>query len=217
MTKLHVSDAVDGAIRAVVFDLGGVLIDWNPRHLYRKLFADAVAMEQFLATVCTQAWNEEQDAGRPWDEAVVLLAARHPQHRELIAAYHHRWDEMLADPIAGSVEILADLRASRTPVYALTNWSAEKFPIARARYAFLAWFDGIVVSGEVGMRKPDPRIFGHLLERHGLAAPSTLLIDDSPANVAAARGLGMAAVPFTTPDRLRADLKSFGLLENAAP
>src|SRR5262249_49366287 len=136
-------------IEAVVFDLGGVLIDWNPRHLYRKLFADAGAMEDFLATVCTQEWNQEQDSGRRWDQAVALLVARYPQHRELIAAYHHRWEEMLAGSIADSVAVLSDLKAGGGRLYALTNWSAEKFGIARARFDFLAWFDDIVVSGEV--------------------------------------------------------------------
>ncbi len=201
------------SIGAIVFDLGGVLIDWNPRHLYRKLFpGDEVAMEDFLATICTQAWNEEQDSGRSWDEAVELLCARHPQHRDLIAAYHLRWDEMLAGEIPETVEILAELRARGTALYALTNWSAEKFPIARARFPFLAWFRGIVVSGEIAMRKPDPRIFRHLLQNHGLEARRTLFIDDSAHNVAAAHAEGLQAVRFTTPEALRAALAERAIL-----
>ena len=203
----------DAGIRAVVFDLGGVLIDWNPRYLYRKLFdGDAAAMEHFLATVCTPAWNEEQDSGRPFAEAVALLVARHPEQTELIAAYDRRWDEMLAGPIDGTVAILAEIKARNTPLAALTNWSAEKFPVARRRFDFLAWFDAIVVSGEVGMRKPDPRIYRHLLESRGLAAGGTLFIDDSAANVAAARALGMPALQFSAPPALRADLEALGLL-----
>ena len=200
-------------IRAVVFDLGGVLIDWNPRHLYRKLFdGDAAAMERFLDSVCTPAWNEEQDSGRPFADAVALLVARHPEQGELIAAYDRRWDEMLAGPIDGTVAILAELKARNTPLAALTNWSAEKFPVARRRFDFLAWFDAIVVSGEVGMRKPDPRIYRHLLESRGLDAGGTLFIDDSAANVAAARALGMPALQFSAPPALRADLEALGLL-----
>ena len=200
-------------VRAVVFDLGGVLIDWNPRHLYRKLFdGDAAAMEHFLATVCTPAWNEEQDSGRPFAEAVALLVARHPEQGELIAAYDRRWDEMLAGPIEGTVAILSELKARGTPLAALTNWSAEKFPVARRRFDFLAWFDAIVVSGEIGMRKPDPRIFRHLLERLRLPAGGALFIDDSAANVAAARALGMPALQFSAPAALRADLEALGLL-----
>lgn len=201
------------SVRAVVFDLGGVLIDWNPRHLYRKLFRDAAAMERFLAEICTQAWNEEQDSGRPFAEAVALLVERHPEQADLIRAYDARWPEMLAGPIAESVAILAALKADGLPLYALTNWSAEKFPVALARFPFLGWFEAITVSGQIGMRKPDPRIFRHLLDRHGLNAPETLFIDDSPANVAAAAALGLQAIRFTGPAALRRSLAARGLLE----
>lgn len=200
-------------VEAVVFDLGGVLIDWDPRHLYRKLFpGDEAAMEAFLATVCTQEWNEEQDSGRSWDEAVAVLCRTHPRHRDLIAAYHYRWEEMLGGEISGTVDILAELRARQMPLYALTNWSAEKFPIARDRFPFLAWFRAIVVSGEIAMRKPEPRIFRHLLARHGLEAERTLFIDDSARNVTAARAEGMQAVQFTSPEALRAQLTARGLV-----
>lgn len=201
---------------AVVFDLGGVLIDWNPRHLYRQLFdGDEAAMEQFLAEIATQDWNAQQDAGRSWREAVDALVALHPDWRDLIVAYDERWPEMLAGPIDGTVEILADLRRAGVRLVALSNWSAEKFPIARQRYEFLGWFETIVVSGEVGMAKPDPRIFRHLLERTGLAAASTVFVDDSPANVEVATELGMTALLFRDPPRLRADLHALGLLPQA--
>jgi hypothetical protein len=141
----------------VVFDLGGVLIDWDPRHLYRKLFArDEAAVEHFLATVCTHEWNRCQDAGRSFAEGARLLKAEHPDQAELIDAYGARFDEMIAGPIAGSVEILAELRDRGIPLYGLTNWSAETYPAALQRFAFLRWFRGILVSGEVGLIKPDP-------------------------------------------------------------
>src|SRR3984893_15686504 len=150
----------------VVFDLGGVLIDWDPRHLYRKLFAgDEPAMEQFLETVCTHEWNRCQDAGRSFAEGARLLKAEHPDKAELIDAYGGRFGEMLSGPIAGSVEILAELKARGTPLYGLTNWSSETYKPAFERFDFLRWFQGILVSGEVGVIKPDPRIFELLFER----------------------------------------------------
>jgi 2-haloacid dehalogenase len=204
-------------LTAVVFDLGGVLIDWNPRHLYRQLFdGDEAAMERFLAEVTTQEWNAQQDAGRSWREAVDALVAIHPDWQDLIVAYDERWPEMLGGPIEGTVEILADLRRDGVRLVALSNWSAEKFPVARQRYEFLGWFEAIVVSGEVGLAKPDPRIFRHLLERTGLVAASIVFVDDSPANVAVATELGMRALLFRDPIALRRDLEALGLLDGPA-
>jgi len=199
-------------ISAIVFDLGGVLIDWDPRHLYRRIFRDEVAMETFLATVCTPEWNAEQDAGRSWREAVETLAARFPEQRPLIQAYDERWPETINGPIVATVDILAELRAAGWPLYALSNWSAEKFPIAQARFDFLGWFDGLVISGRVGVRKPGDAIFRLLLERHGLSAPSTLFIDDIDENVAAARRSGFQAIHFKSAEALRADLVSLRVL-----
>jgi len=196
-----------------VFDLGGVLLDWNPRHLYRKLFAgDEAAMEHFLATVCTHEWNRCQDAGRSFAEGGRLLTAEHPDKVELIDAYGARFDEMIAGPIAGMVEILAELRDRGTPLYGLTNWSAETYPPARERFAFLSWFRGILVSGEVGVIKPDPRIFEVLIERFAINPENAVYIDDVEANVAAARSFGIHAIQFTTPARLRRELTRLGLL-----
>lgn len=197
---------------AVVFDLGGVLIDWNPRRLYRPLFdGDEPAMERFLTDVCSPEWNLAQDGGRSWRDAVDRLVAKFPDHRDLIVAYDTRWTEMLGGPIEGTVAVLDDLRRSGVRIAALSNWSAEKFPIARARYPFLGWFETIVISGEVGICKPDPRIYEHLLERTGFRAGSTAFIDDSAANVAAAAALGMAGLLFQDPETLRADLRDLGL------
>jgi len=196
-----------------VFDLGGVLLDWNPRHLYRKLFAgDEAAMEHFLATVCTHEWNRCQDAGRSFAEGGRLLTAEHPDKVELIDAYGARFDEMIAGPIAGMVEILAELRDRGTPLYGLTNWSAETYPPARERFAFLSWFRGILVSGEVGVIKPDPRIFEVLIERFAINPENAVYIDDVEANVAAAQSFGIHAIQFTTPARLRRELTRLGLL-----
>jgi 2-haloacid dehalogenase len=197
---------------AVVFDLGGVLIDWDPRHLYRKLFDDEDEMEHFLATVTTAEWNRAQDAGRSWAEAVDELVRRHPDRRELIEAYAERWHEMLGDPIQPAVEVLDELRGTGIRLLALTNWSGETFPIARPRFPFLEWFDGIVVSGDERLIKPDPAIFRVLVERYGVEPATTVFIDDSPDNVAAARELGFAAVRFTDGPTLRADLRRLGLL-----
>lgn len=198
--------------RAALFDLGGVLVDWNPRHLYRRLFADETAMEDFLATVCTQEWNEEQDLGRPFAEGVRLLVERHPHHAAEIRAYDTHWHEMLGGPIAGSVALLDELRRCGVPLFALTNWSAEKFPVGRARFGFFEWFAGIVVSGEEGVKKPDPRIFDLAIRRFGLDPAQTLFVDDSAANVAAAARLGFRTHRFADTPALRCALVAHGLL-----
>jgi 2-haloacid dehalogenase len=198
--------------KAVVFDLGGVLIDWDPRYLYRKLLADEEAVEEFLATVCTPEWNAELDRGRPFAEGVAELVERHPAQAAAITAYHERWREMLGGEVPGAVAVLADLRAAGVPLYALTNWSAETFAITRGRFAFLEWFDGVVVSGQERVIKPDPRIFRLLADRFGLDPETTFYVDDSEANVAAARALGFDAVRFTGPERLRRDLEARRLL-----
>lgn len=197
---------------AVVFDLGGVLLDWDPRYLYRQLFDDAEEMESFLAEVTTAEWNPHQNAGRPWAEAVELRVAEHPQRRELIEAFHRRWPEMLAGEVPGTVDVLADLRAAGVRLVALSNWSAETFPFARERFDFLAWFEGIVISGEVGVNKPDPRIFDHLAEQFGIEPAAALFIDDSSANVEAAKALGFHATQFTDATALRRELVRLGLL-----
>ncbi len=198
-----------------MFDLGGVLIDWDPRHLYRRLFDDEAEMEAFLAEVATSAWNETQDAGRPWAEAVEALAAKHPEHRALIEAYHLRWPETLGGPIPGTAEILAELREAGVGLYALSNWSAETFPVARDRFPFLAWFDGVVISGDVGTIKPDARMFDALLERYAVDPAATLFIDDRADNVAAAARLGFRAIQFRDAEALRPELVRLGLLAPA--
>ena len=205
----------DRAVDTVIFDLGGVLIDWDPRHLYRKLFvADEPGMERFLAEVTTAAWNLQLDAGKPFAEGVAELIAQHPHEREPIEAYHARWLEMIGGPIHGTVAILEELAAHGVPLYAITNWSAETFALVRREpaYAFLDLFREIFVSGELRMVKPAPEIFRHALARIGREAPRCLFVDDVEKNVVAAAALGFAVHRFTTPENLAADLRARGLL-----
>jgi 2-haloacid dehalogenase len=169
-------------------------------------------MERFLAEICNNDWNLQQDAGRPFAEACALLVDRHPEQKHLIEAYRTRWFEMLAGPIHGTVEILRELRDRGTPLYALTNWSAETFPLARERYDFLHWFVGTVVSGAEKLVKPDPRIYRLLLERHGIDPAASVYIDDNPVNARVATDLGLHGIHFTGPDALRDDLERVGLL-----
>jgi 2-haloacid dehalogenase len=200
----------------VIFDLGGVLIDWNPRYLYRHLFDDESSMEQFLAKVCDGQWNEQQDAGRSWDEAIRLRSAEFPEHAALIAAYRTRWDEMLRGPMHDSVAILEELRGRGVRLYALTNWSLETFPLAFERYPFLQAFEGIVVSGQERMIKPDPAIFQLLLNRYGIDPGRAVYVDDAPRNVDAAAKLGMHALQFRDAAVLRGELVALELLDGTA-
>ena len=203
--------AIARRVDAVVFDLGGVLMEWEPRRLYRTMFDDDAAMEHFLTTVCTPAWNDELDRGLPFATGVSQLTARYPEHAELISAYHTRWDEMLGDPIDDAVDVLRDLKAGSVPLYALSNWSAETYPVARRRFDFLDLFDGVLISGDVGVTKPDPRIFDELCERFGLEASRTVFVDDRLDNVEGARRYGLVAVAFTSGVTLRAALRGLGL------
>lgn len=196
----------------VLFDLGAVLIDWNPRYLYRPLFgSDEAAMERFLAEILPPEWNHQIDAGKPFSEAVAERIRDHPEHAELIALWKDDWTKMLREPIAESVAILGELRQRGHRLYALTNWSAETFPVARAKFGFLDWFEDIVVSGEVKLAKPDPRIFALTIERCRLDPARTVFIDDSPRNVEAAAEAGLDAILFTDTGHLRQDLARRGL------
>jgi len=199
--------------QAVIFDLGGVLIDWNPRHLYRKVFdGDEERMERFLSEICTPEWNSRQDEGRSFAEATEELIARHPEQAELIRAFFDRWPEMIAGAIEETVEILAELKGAGREIYALSNWSAETFPHARKRFEFLDWFDFTVISGEIGLVKPNREVFDFLLEKTGRRAEECVFIDDSPANTAAARALGFDEIHFRSPRQLRDELMNRGIL-----
>jgi 2-haloacid dehalogenase len=196
---------------AVAFDLGGVLIDWNPRHLYRNIFgSDEAAMERFLSEVCTPVWNARLDAGRSFTEGITELIREHPGQAEAIEAYRSRWHEMLGGAFPDSVQIMRELRRANVPVYALSNWSREMFATTRDRFPFLDEIDGILISGDVGVGKPDPAIFREFLGRFGLVAESTVFIDDSSANVAVARSMGIEAIEFRSAGQVRRDLISRG-------
>lgn len=196
----------------VVFDLGGVLIDWNPRHLYRDLIPDEDEREAFLTEVVGQSWNREQDSGRPIAEANAWLIARHPDKRDLIEAYYGQFDCMMKDAIHGTVAVLEELHAQGTPLYVLSNWSAETFHHAEARFAFLRLFDGLLISGREGMRKTDPEIFRLLARRFDLAPERTLFIDDHAPNIESALALGFHGHHFGEPAALRRELVALGLL-----
>jgi len=194
-------------VKAIIFDLGMVLIDWNPYHLYRQLLDNDADIHTFLTTICTMDWNEEQDMGRPIKEGTELLVAQYPEHEANIRAYYGRWDEMLGGPIAGTVEIFNNLKTSGLyQLYALSNWSAETFGIARERYVFLNEFDGVVISGVEKTRKPFVDFYQILLNRYQLQPEECLFIDDNLRNVLAARELGIDSIHFVGAENLAEEL-----------
>jgi len=200
---------------AIVFDFGGVLLDWNPHYLYDRMFADdPTGLDRFLSEVGFSDWNAQQDKGRPFALAVAELSARFPHHAHLIRAYDERWEEFIAGPIQPTVDILQSLKQAGYPLYALSNWSAETFARIRHKYDFLNWFDTILLSGEVKLIKPDPQIFQLFLARVNRKAKDCLFIDDSPANIVAANALGFQTILFESPRQLERELKGRGLLEN---
>lgn len=195
--------------KTVIFDLGGVLIDWNPRYFYRSVFNDDKKMEDFLSKCCNSEWIVKMDAGLSVRENIARGQKACPQYAEQLALYDEGWHHMFGGAIEGTVEILKDLKKDSTPLYALTNWSAEKFPWAKEHFPFLNLFEGIVVSGEEKLIKPDPEIYKRLLNRYNLNAEDCVFIDDNAANAEAARALGMAAVRFTSPEKLKQELAAF--------
>ena len=196
----------------IIFDIGMVLIQWDPRHLYRKIFDDETKMEWFLANVCTSAWNLEQDRGRSFAEAVTQITPHHPEYASEIEAFDKRWAEMIPGVIEDSVDILEALHKKGAPLYAITNWNQDKFNETKLNYPFLNLFRDIVVSGDEKLIKPDPKIFEICLKRNKLNAADCLFIDDSEKNVRGAEAVGIQAHYFTTPDKLRIDLKKRNLL-----
>jgi 2-haloacid dehalogenase len=201
-------------VDAVLFDLGKVLLDWNPRYFYARFFeGDEDALERFLAEAAPGRWILEMDAGKPGAVAIAERQRLLPQHAELIGRWSEGWPQMLRGEIAGSVRILDELRRRGLRLYALTNFSTETFPVARQRCEFLGWFEDIVVSGEHGLVKPDRRIYELAIRRCRLEAARTVFIDDTAANLGPARDLGMKALHFAGPEKLRADLVALGLLD----
>lgn len=197
---------------ALVFDFGGVLVDWNPRHLYRRLFhGDEAAVENFLTEIGFVPWNLAMDRGRPFAESVAELSARFPQYADLIRAYDTRWEESVPGAIEPTVELLAQLKRAGYPLFGLSNWSSEKFALVRHKYLFLAWFDAYLISGDVKIIKPDPRIYQLLLEKIGKPAAQCIFIDDAATNITAARELGFDAIQFHDAAQLAAALTHRGL------
>ncbi|MEO5999646.1 MAG: HAD family phosphatase [Chitinophagaceae bacterium] len=202
-------------IKTVIFDLGGVLIDWNPKYVYSKVFDNEEKMNWFFENICTSDWNEKQDAGRSLQEATEELVVLYPEYEKEIRAYYGRWEEMLGGAIHETVEILQSLKASgKFKLYALTNWSAETFPVALQRFDFLKWFEGIVMSGEERTRKPFAEIYQTLLDRFNVNADEAFFIDDSIRNILGAEAVGIKGIHFQSPDQLAQELQKAGLLVN---
>jgi 2-haloacid dehalogenase len=199
-------------IANVVFDIGNVLIEWDPRYLYRRIFETDEQVEHFLSTICTSAWNLEFDRGKSFAEGVADLVAKHPAHEAAIRAFDERWGEMVPGPVPGTLALMERLEENNVPLYAITNFSAEKFAEARLRFPFFDRFRGAIVSAHERLVKPDRAIFDLLLKRYDLRAQECLFIDDSSANVAAAQAVGMAAHHFQGAAELERELTSRNLI-----
>ena len=195
---------MNSQIKAIIFDFGNVLLEWNPRYVYQRFFPnDPDGMERFLQEVNFMEWNLLQDKGRPFAEGVAILSKEFPHYEHLIQAFHDHWVESLGESIEGTVEIVKELKQAGYPLFGLSNWSAETFPYARQRHDFFDLLDDMVISGEVGHVKPHPEIFQILLDRIGRTAEECLFIDDSPANIEQAQKMGFATVHFQSPEQLR--------------
>ena len=198
-------------IDALIFDLGNVLIRWDPRNHYKDRFASAEEMERFLAEITPGTWNHEMDLGKPFAQAIAERAALHPEYAHLLAEWKSQWERMLGGAIDESVALLSELRAAGYRVAALTNWSAETFPVARERFPFLGWFEDIVISGVERIAKPDPAMFALALARTGFVADRTVFIDDNLPNIEGARAAGMHTIHFVSPAQCRGELRDLGL------
>jgi len=204
---------MQNSIDTVIFDLGAVLIDWNPRHLYRKIFKTEEEITWFLENICTHDWNEKQDAGRSFEEATEELLIKFPEHEHPIRAWYDRWQETISGPIQDTVDILKQIKEQdQHRLYALTNWSAQTFPWALQQFEFLNWFEGIVVSGHEKTRKPFPEFFQILFDRYKVNPKTALFIDDSQRNIDGALAVGLPGIHFKTPEQLKSDLLKLGVL-----
>ena len=202
----NISDLSFG-INTIIFDLGGVLIDWNPRYLYRKIFSTEEEINWFLENVCTPEWNDHQDAGRSFEEATNELIAKFPDHESAIRAWYGRWQETIGGRIHETVELLEEIKASKKyKLYALTNWSAETFPWALANFDFLHWFDGIVVSGVEKCRKPFPEFYQILFNRYQINPAQAIFIDDNIKNVEGALKVGLPTIHFQSAAQTKREL-----------
>jgi len=204
---------MNSTIKAIIFDFGNVLIEWNPRFLYHRYFPnDSEGMERFLEEVNFMDWNVQQDKGRPFVEGVAALAQQFPQYSHLFQAYHDHWPDSIGNAFAGTIELMKELKQAGYPLYGLSNWSAETFPYARAKYDFFELLDDMVISGEVGHVKPDPEIFQVLLDKIGRRAHECLFIDDALVNISQAQKMGFAVIHFQSSEQLRASLRELEIL-----
>ncbi|MAU40628.1 MAG: hypothetical protein CMF31_03305 [Kordiimonas sp.] len=194
--------------KAVLFDIGNVLVDWHPRHAYRDYFHNnPERLDYFLTHIWSMEWHSQLDKGISFAKGIHNLCWQHPAWHDAITAYDQLWDQMFSHVIDGSVELLADLSKQGVPLYALTNFPAEKFPAFVEKYAFMQYFeDRVVVSGQEGLIKPDPALFQCLMDRYNLKAPDLIFIDDRLDNVQAAQKLGMDGIHFQNPDQTRSTL-----------
>ncbi|MCL4530103.1 MAG: HAD family phosphatase [Chloroflexi bacterium] len=199
-------------IQAVIFDFGGVLVDWSPHNLYRHYFEQPHEIDRFLSEINFAEWNAQQDKGRPFAQAVAELSSEFPQHARLISAFHEHWEDSIDGPIAGTVRILQKLKQFGYLLYGLSNWSAETFPLIREKFPFFDLLDDILLSGEVKLIKPDPQIFHFMLDKFKLEAQACLFIDDSLANIKTANELGFVAIHFQSPAQLEIELSARGVL-----
>ncbi|HEY3475307.1 MAG TPA: HAD family phosphatase, partial [Anaerolineales bacterium] len=198
-------------IKAIIFDFGNVLLEWNPRYVYRRFFPDdPEGMERFLEEVNFMDWNLHPDKGRPFADGVAILSREFPHYSHLIRAYHENWIDSLGESLSGTVQIMKELKQASYPLYGLSNWSAETFPHARQKHDFFNLLDDFVISGEVGHVKPHPEIFQIMLDRIGRSANECLFIDDSMTNIEQAKKMGFVTIHFQSPEQLRADLHELG-------
>jgi 2-haloacid dehalogenase len=198
-------------INTIIFDFGGVLIDWNPRYMYRNEFEDSSAMEHFLEQICTDDWNLQQDKGRSLTEGTRILQEKFPEHAVKIQLFYDQWEKMINGDIPQNVTVLRNLK-EKYKLYGLTNWSAETFPIVFKRFAFFTLFDGIVISGEEKLIKPDKKIFELMLDRYRLEAKNSLFIDDNMKNIQAAKEMGFVTIHVTEKTDLKRELHAMGLI-----
>jgi 2-haloacid dehalogenase len=200
-------------IKAIIFDFGNVLLEWNPRYVYQRYFPnDPEGMERFFKEVNFADWNLQQDKGRPFVEGVAILSEKFPHYAQLIQAYHENWIDSIGAAYSGTIEILKQFKQAGYPLYGLSNWSAETFPYAREKYDFFDLFDDFVISGEVGQVKPDPEIFQIMLEKIGKPAEECLFIDDSLTNINQAQKMGFGTIHFQSPEQLAAALRELKIL-----
>jgi len=197
--------------KTIIFDLGGVLIDWNPRYLYSQMFPDQDEMDFFLKAVCSPEWNAQMDADKSFSDGISELIPRHPEYADQIQAYFSRWEEMVGGIFSDTVQILSELKDTGFPLAALSNWSSETFPIVNARYEFLDWFDPLIVSGQVGLVKPDPQIFNLLLCSVDRDPGDCIYIDDMEENCRTASEIGFSEILYTSSNHLRRELISQGI------